>query len=91
MSDRTSRLGIAPVLPKFPHLFDRNESVPADLVGATIVQVGTYKDGSLVEGGGLVIDYIPVGESQTMRLSLALNDLAMWIVYHHPIQQSETA
>jgi hypothetical protein len=52
--------------------------VPDDLLGATIVNVGTFRDRSLVEGGGLVIDYRPTG-GETQRLVLAFDETAMWV------------
>ena len=75
-------LRTAKVVPMLPHLFGRNEPLPPDLVGAKIIAIGTPEDKRLVKGGGLVIDYrTPAGTS--CRLVLALNELAMWVVYHH--------
>ena len=62
-----------------PHLFGRNEAIPLGLIGATILQVGTYEDSNLVETGGLVIDYRPAGTSEARRVVFAFNDVAMWV------------
>ena len=73
------KLRDAPVIRKLPHRFGRNKPVPKDLEGATIVQVGTLRDSSLVEGGGLVIDYRPAGAERTRRAILAFDETAMWL------------
>ena len=73
------KLRTAKVIDWLPHMFGRNESVPDGLVGATIVQIGTFKDTSLVEGGGLVIDYLPPQATQTRRAILAFDGTEMWL------------
>jgi hypothetical protein len=47
------KLLTAPLMNCFPHIFGRNEAVPEDIVGATIISIGTFEDSDLVEGGGL--------------------------------------
>lgn len=42
--------------------------------GATVVRIGSADTGG-VEGGGLIIDYTPLGSSQVMRSVLAFNDM----------------
>jgi hypothetical protein len=65
--------------------------VPEGIVGSSILGFGavprieefcprcrtmhTYS----IEGGGLVIDYLPEGHTDPVRLVLAFNDLGMWI------------
>jgi hypothetical protein len=70
-----------PVVPRFPNIFgaDRGEPIPPDLVGATIVSVGTLEDPEAVEGGGLIIDYANLGEVK--RLVLALNETGAWVIF----------
>jgi hypothetical protein len=41
--------------------------------------IGTFADQSLVETGGLVIDYLPESGDSPRRVVLAFNDVAMWI------------
>lgn len=69
------------VIPKLPDYFkpERGEPVPADLVGATIVQVGTFAEPYTVEGGGLVIDYQTAG-GEVRRAVLACSECGMWQV-----------
>lgn len=74
------KLRIAPLMKCLPHIFGRNESVPSDLEGAEIIQVGTFEDETLVETGGLVIEYRPAGGNENRRLVFAFNDEAMWTV-----------
>ena len=54
------------------------QPLPADMPGATIRAIGTLA-GADLEGGGLVIDYVPVGEQAAKRLLLAFSELGMWI------------
>ena len=57
----------------------KGAAVPQSLVAATIISVGTFEDDSLVETGGLVIDYMPAGTTETRRAVFAFNDVAMWV------------
>jgi hypothetical protein len=45
------------VFRKLPALFQDGEDLPADLIGATILQIGTTD--KEIEGGDFVIDYAP--------------------------------
>ena len=67
------------IIPRWPNAFDsqRGSQIPDDLVGATIVAIGTTSE--RVEGGGLVLDYQPKNKKRVFRLILAFNELAMWI------------
>jgi len=67
------------VMPVLPSKFGGNEYPPEILNGATILFVGTFKNTAIVEGGGLVIDCIPLGETKPERVTLAFNDTAMWV------------
>ncbi len=71
----------ASVGPRFPNIFDssRGDAIPADIIGATISSFGAAPPSAKLEGGGLIIDYIPTGEIETKRLVLAFNDCGMWI------------
>jgi hypothetical protein len=72
-----SALGVSDTLP------DRNgpdygDALPPGLVGATIVRFGAARGGRL-DGGGLVIDYIPKGSALIHRVVFGLNEAGMWI------------
>ena len=57
------------------------EDVPTGLVGSRIVRFGTVEDVGGMEGGGLVIDFIPDGEDRERRVVFSFNELGMWITY----------
>ncbi len=78
------RLRSAEVVAKLPHIFGRNEDIPKDLIGAKIIRFGTFADESLVEGGGLVIEYQTTIQQETQRLVLAFDETAMWLVGSFP-------
>jgi hypothetical protein len=66
----------------FPSLPDRNGpgyggDLPPYLIGATIVRFGTVSSSAQLDGGGLVIDYIPKGAKTTWRVVFALNESGM--------------
>jgi hypothetical protein len=69
------------LIPRLPNSFnpDQEREVPSDLIGATIVAVGTIDED--IEGGGLVLDYRPNARdrNQMCRLVLAFNELGMWV------------
>lgn len=66
------------LLPALPGVFGRHEDYPSDLDGSRIIRFGTFAD-SDVEGGGLVIDYVPPDSNQIKRVILAFNDNGMWV------------
>lgn len=55
-----------------------NDLVPEDLIGAQIINMGTPEISNL-EGGGLIIDYKPLGSTSIRRIILSFNELGMWI------------
>lgn len=67
------------VLPRLGDCFslDRGDPVPANLIGARIVGFGAPDYD--VEGGGLVIDYVPAGQDVTRRVVFAFTELGMWM------------
>jgi hypothetical protein len=79
-----SQFRTAATLNKLPDLFGRNEDIPEDLIGAKIVLFGTFKDNSLVDGGGLVIDYQPINSDETRRVVFAFDETAMWLAQPSP-------
>ena len=78
------KLRSAKVIDWLPSVFGGNEGVPQELIGATVTRVGTYKDSTLVETGGLVIDYKPSGSDSVSRVVFGFNDTAMWVVAELP-------
>jgi hypothetical protein len=58
--------------------------------GATIVQIGsTDEDG--IEGGGLLIDYVPANGTTPYRIVFAFNELGLWTVWEGPTPTLEIA
>jgi hypothetical protein len=77
----------AAVILKWPSLYGHGKAVPNELLGATIVAIGTLDFlGNPPEGGGLVIDYIPKGSSKVQRITLAFTETGMW---QHPITSQD--
>ena len=60
---------------------DTDRPFPKDIIGARVVRVATPEDSSLIEGGGLVIDYVPAYETRVVRLVLGFTELGMWIQF----------
>jgi len=73
------------IIPRWPNLHGRGNAVPKELIGATIVAIGTMDfsgEDDRPEGGGLVIDYRPEGSLDIQRITLAFTELGMW---RHPL------
>jgi hypothetical protein len=66
-------------LPASRHYPEGGEALFARMTGATIVRIGAPEEDG-IEGGGLVIDYIPSGETSVYRVVFAFNDSGMWVV-----------
>ena len=67
-------------LAMLPNIFGirRCEGYPSDLIGASIVRLGTVPDMD-AEGGGLVIDYTPLGSAEEKRVVFEFSDVGMWV------------
>ena len=74
-----SKTTVNPRLPDWRDSAGNGEAIPRDLIGATIVRLGAAPAECDIEGGGLVIDYVPKDAIDTKRLVLAFNELGMWI------------
>ena len=76
------------VVPELPDHFGpgRGDAIPADIVGAEILQLGAVSERRAVEGGGLVIDYRPAGATVERRVVFAFNELGMWVVWTGPLE-----
>jgi hypothetical protein len=82
MSAPRRDLSAAAVIPRLPDAFDsarRGDAIPPDIIGATILSFGAAPSELHLEGGGLIVDYIPKGATEANRLVLAFNDCGMWI------------
>ena len=64
------------IVPVVPHHFGRNDAIPADLIGATIIAIGTTD----LRDGCLVIDYRPHGSTDTVRIEFGFGDEGMWLM-----------
>ena len=56
----------------------RREGYPMDLIGASIVRLGTIPSLD-AEGGGLVIDYAPLDSTEEKRVVFEFSDVGMWL------------
>jgi hypothetical protein len=60
--------------------YQRGKPIPEAIVGSTILAFGTIPENNTgVEGGGLVIDYLPRDGQRTRRAVLAFTELGMWV------------
>jgi len=71
------------VVPCLPAIFPSGQGrpFPADLIGATILRIGTVSRERAVEGGGLVIDYRKPGGKTARRIILAFSEVGMWVAH----------
>jgi hypothetical protein len=72
------------IVPRLPNRRDpANEGaqVPADLIGARIVNIGSAMPEADIEGGGLILDYVPKGEPATKRIVFGFNDVGLWVEF----------
>ena len=75
-------LSEATVIPRLPdrrNPSQRGHAFPPNLIGATIINFGAASPECDLEGGGLIIDYVPKGGTDSKRLVLAFNELVMWV------------
>jgi hypothetical protein len=64
-------------LPRWRDL-EEGELVPTELIGSTIVSFGAAPSGE-IEGGGLLVKFIPHGEATAREIVFGFNELGMWI------------
>ena len=57
----------------------KDDPVPSDLIGAQIIAFGMPEDRDRLEGGGLLIVYIPKGHSEPKRMDFEFTELGMWL------------
>lgn len=80
--DKAEYLRKAKIIERMPCIFrsDEHRPFPADMAGAKLIAIGTVEDRRAVEGGGLLIDYQPVGSTDVKRIVLAFTEEAMWLI-----------
>jgi hypothetical protein len=78
------------IIEKLPDYFhpDRGDDVPAQMLGAKILRIGTLPASSRIEGGGLVIEYCPARTASARRIVFEFNELGMWVDSDGPILSS---
>lgn len=78
------------ILARLPNYFDpsRGGEIPSDLIGATILCIGAPAEDLSLEGGGLVVDYLPAGSKDRRRIIFAFNGNGMWVEFSSPAQPS---
>jgi hypothetical protein len=75
---------LVPMLPPYSREWDA-EPIPEGIVGAKILGFGSVHRDQLPDNAcstsnvGLVIDYLPGGDSQARRAVLGFTELGMWI------------
>lgn len=73
-----NRLDVIEALPLSRFYPEGGEELLRGMAGATIVRIGsTGEDG--IEGGGLIIDYRPLGSSVVKRAIFAFNESGLWL------------
>jgi hypothetical protein len=75
---------VAAELPPAGHYTERAHELFMSLRGAKIVACGAPVDPAAVEGGGLIIDFIPDGSDTVRRVVFAFTELGMWIEFYGP-------
>ncbi|MBY6242849.1 hypothetical protein [Methylosinus sp. Sm6] len=58
---------------------EQADHLPPDLIGATILRIGASPRYLDLEGGGLVIEYRPNGQSEARRIVIQATELGMWL------------
>ena len=62
-----------------PGRFRNGGDLPKRIIGARIVTFGAAPRSADFEGGSLVIDYVPKGKENPVRVVLSFTELGMWI------------
>jgi hypothetical protein len=83
-------LGIVEGLPDALHPVTDEDAQLRQLRGATIVRIGSTNDAK-IEGGGLLIDYVPANDTRVRRAVFAFNDLGLWMEWTGLIPMKENA
>jgi hypothetical protein len=75
--------GTLEVLDLLPNYYRPQDGadIPEGLIGAQIVSFGAADPEANLDGGGLIIDYIPKDRTDVMRAVFKFTELGMWMVY----------
>ena len=79
------------IMEALPHALYQPESgeiLLRRMRGATIVRIGST-DEEGIEGGGLLIDYVPANGHQVRRAVFAFNELGLWTLWEGLIPKTE--
>ena len=78
---------------KLPESFfpENGEAVPFGIIGSKIVRFGGGPRGANLEGGGLIIDYLPHNSDCLMRVVLEFMERGMWVSYVGPVCKPPTS
>jgi hypothetical protein len=71
-------LDIVEALPMGSYAPQGGEAILRAMAGARIVRIGSTDEGNL-EGGGLIIDYVPADSEVTRRVIFSFNELGLWV------------
>ncbi|MEP2120147.1 MAG: hypothetical protein ABJP87_15555 [Bauldia litoralis] len=75
-------LDVVASLPRGLHTPTGGEDIVSRLTGAKIVRFGSCNERiAELEGGGLIIDFVPEGGADVERVIFALAGNGMWAVY----------
>jgi len=66
--------------PFLPDRFRPGKPLPKGIVGSKIVKFGAAPQSAEIEGGGLVIEYVPAGKKKSVVAVFAFTELGMWLV-----------
>lgn len=80
-----AKMAVIEALPLSRFAPQGGEELLHSMAGASIVQIGsTDEDG--IEGGGLIIDYMPWGTSEVKRVVFAFNECGLWVEWEGSVR-----
>jgi hypothetical protein len=90
---RTIELDVTGFTPEpcLPARIGQCDPLPEGIIGAKILSFGSVPDKRFVEGGGLVIDYLPEGQSTPIRVVFYFTELGMGVEAMARLDHQETA
>lgn len=84
-----AKLKVARELPPAGRYTDRATALFQMLAGARIIECGAPDDDDAkIEGGGLIIDFVPAGAAEPRRVVFGFNESGMWVEYDGPLNLS---
>ena len=85
-----AELNVVPALPLGRFQAEGGEAVLRRMQGSTILRIGAPAEGDF-DGGGLVIDYRPVGSTTNWRLVLGFHEGGMWVEHDGALPMLDSA